>query len=550
MWSVIQRELREQARQAGSYWLRLLGAVVLLLLFWLVWRSDIARSIPNGRGYFVGLNRLLFLTIWLVGPVLTADCLSREKREGTLGLLFLTPLRALDVVLGKSFVNALRAFSVLLAAVPILVVPVLMGGLNWSDAVRMGLLHGAALGLALASGLVASACTSRWIRARLLSFALAVLAGVVFLLLHTGLTAVAVWWPSSPTGATQSLPQVFASQLETHGFRVSLMLRNPAYFWRDFSSGLGGWNSVRFAGIVCAASLLLVLAAVLVATRAVRRTWQAEPLPLVWQRRIRFFTDVRVSRKWFRQRMGRRLDFNPVWWRHSSTWSARVTMWGWLGLAMILLTAAFTGLGTAGTRTHWMLQELLLVGVAFSASASFRQERDSGAMELLLVTGLEPARMLQGRLLALGVQFGPAVALVWGLPVLQAGMGWDANPAEGIWSLLWLLPTAMLGIRLSLSRVSFVSSFLIAATAHFLPPVLRTVLAWLYGNALQAHASFWSDPRGGAQFVFELLLAALVAWRAWRDAEVSLAERTFLLPRKVRRTAPKPVPAAMTLAKP
>lgn len=547
MWSVIQRELREQARQAGSYWLRLLGAVVLLLLFWLVWRSDIARTIPNGRGYFVGLNRLLFLTIWLIGPVLTADCLSREKREGTLGLLFLTPLRALDVVLGKSFVNALRAFSVLLAAVPILVVPVLMGGLNWSDAVRMGLLHCAALGLALASGLVASACTSRWIRARLLSFTLAVLAGAGFLLLHTGLTALSMWWAPGPG---QSFAVVFGHHLETHGFRLSLMLRNSAYFWRDFGSGMGGWNSVEFAGLVTVASLMLVGAAVLLATRAVQRTWQAEPLPLVWQRRIRFFTDVRVSRKWFRQRMGRRLDFNPVWWRHSSTWSARVTMWGWLGLAMILLTAAFSGLGVAGTQATWMLRELLIVGVAFSASASFRQERDSGAMELLLVTGLEPFRMLQGRLLAMAVQFGPAIALIWGLPVVQAAIGWDAKPGDGIWSLLWLLPTVMLGIRLSLSRVSFLSSFLIAAAAHFLPPVLRTVLAWLYGNALQAHVPFWSEPQGGAQFVFELLLAVLVTWRAWRDAEGSLTERTFLLPRKPRRTISPLIPTVATPVKP
>ena len=37
----------------------------------------------------------------LSGVWFTADCLSEEKREGTLGLLFLTDLKGYDVVLGK-----------------------------------------------------------------------------------------------------------------------------------------------------------------------------------------------------------------------------------------------------------------------------------------------------------------------------------------------------------------------------------------------------------------------------------------------------------------
>ena len=33
---------------------------------------------------------------------MTADCLSEEKREGTLGLLFLTDLRGYDIVVSSS----------------------------------------------------------------------------------------------------------------------------------------------------------------------------------------------------------------------------------------------------------------------------------------------------------------------------------------------------------------------------------------------------------------------------------------------------------------
>jgi len=39
------------------------------------------------------------------------DCISREKREGTLGLLFLTPLRVTDVIAGKAIIHVLRALT-------------------------------------------------------------------------------------------------------------------------------------------------------------------------------------------------------------------------------------------------------------------------------------------------------------------------------------------------------------------------------------------------------------------------------------------------------
>ena len=59
------------------------------------------------------------------GRISTADCLSEEKREGTLGLLFLTDLKGYDVVLGKLAATSVSAFYGLLAALPVLAVPVL-----------------------------------------------------------------------------------------------------------------------------------------------------------------------------------------------------------------------------------------------------------------------------------------------------------------------------------------------------------------------------------------------------------------------------------------
>lgn len=536
MWSILQRELREQSRQAGTYWLRLTGALVMLGLLAWVWNSPLHQMATNGRGYFVGLNRVLFLTIWFVGPVLTADCLSREKRDGTIGLLFLTPLRALDIVLGKGFVNAWRAFSMLLAALPVLVVPVLMGGVSWPDATRMFLLHLGALGLALAAGLLASSYATSWIRARLLAFSLAVLAGAIFVLLHVTLSATlqalspgaagsAGWW------------ELFGRNFQTLWFRNSVILRTPAYFWREIGVVVnGGWQPVRFAALLAGGALLLVAAALAVAERGVRLTWQAVPRSPEWERRVRFFTDVRVSRGWFRERMRRLMDFNPVWWQHSSTWSARVTTLGWLGLTMLLLTAAYTGLGIGAVQANWALEKLLLAGIAFSAAGSFRQERETGALELILVTGLEPARMLRGRLYALAVQFLPAALLVWGLPPVVAHLYREPVRLMQAWEIVWLLPTALLGLSLSLNRLSFLTAFVVAAGAHHVLATLRGgVTAFLFhaglveiADAGPPYALFPALQSGLA--VGELLIIALVCRWAWKRAVRSLETRSFLVP--------------------
>ena len=59
----------------------------------------------RGGALFGSLHSALFLAIWVLVPLLTADCISRERREGTLGLLFLTRLRAGGIVVAKGLVQ-------------------------------------------------------------------------------------------------------------------------------------------------------------------------------------------------------------------------------------------------------------------------------------------------------------------------------------------------------------------------------------------------------------------------------------------------------------
>src|SRR6267154_2528052 len=67
------------------------------------------------------------------GLFFTSDCLSEEKRDGTLGFLFLTDLRGYDVVLGKLLATSLRGFYALLAVFPILAITLLLGGVTGEE---------------------------------------------------------------------------------------------------------------------------------------------------------------------------------------------------------------------------------------------------------------------------------------------------------------------------------------------------------------------------------------------------------------------------------
>src|SRR5215831_11171333 len=126
---VIERELRSAARHSFTYSLRTLGVLAALVVFAMV---ALQEGLGQGSGslLFRYLHRTLFFSIWLLVPLLTADCISRERREGTLPLLFLTALKPRDIVYAKVMVHGLRAFTLWLAIVPILTIPFLLGGVS------------------------------------------------------------------------------------------------------------------------------------------------------------------------------------------------------------------------------------------------------------------------------------------------------------------------------------------------------------------------------------------------------------------------------------
>jgi len=131
---IVGRELRVVSRKRGTYWTRVFSAALALVLmgtFLGAWSASRQMTGANsGQILFSMLKWLCFVFACGAGMFLTSDCLSEEKRDGTLGLLFLTDLRGYDVVAGKLIAMSLHAFYGLLAIFPVLGLTLMLGGVS------------------------------------------------------------------------------------------------------------------------------------------------------------------------------------------------------------------------------------------------------------------------------------------------------------------------------------------------------------------------------------------------------------------------------------
>ena len=154
--------------------------------------------------------------------------------------------------------------------------------------------------------------------------------------------------------------------------------------------------------------------------------------------------------------------------------------WGWcffvltveifFSLSVNDLYDAQTGLGL-----------ILLIGLAFSASGSFRNEMETGAFELLLVTPLRERQIIFGRLRGLWNQFLPAIA-IYGTGSIYLATGWAAsNYAREAWltlagTLAAFCALPMVGLYFSVQRLNFFVAWLSTCIVGLVPALIARLL--------------------------------------------------------------------------
>ena len=530
---VIERELRSSSRQVFTYYLRAIGVGALVLAS-LLFGMESGFEPNLGSKLFARLHFTLFCAIWILVPLLTADCISRERREGTLGLLFLTRLRGPNIVVAKGLAHGLRALTLWVAVLPVLAVPFMLGGLGALEIVLSLGINISAMCWALAAGLLASAWSRTWTQAVLRAASLSLL----FLLCNGMVASMAlgavltragaawsglIWNPSTGSSLDTSLDYLLALGL---GF-----ISNAGGRWQMYFMRLASMNQLVVAVIQVGLLSVLALAfAIFVAGTRTRRIWQEEP-PSARQEWLRktFCTPV-LWLSFFRKWMRRTLERNPIGWLEQRTWTGRLVTWGWFAVIISIYSAALTdrnflrGYNTIQKGAGW----LLCGSLALSAAASFRRERESGVLELLLVSPVGEAEILFGRLRGLWGQFFPAFAMLLGVWMYFSALFPSRDNSFISFYGLNFFTLPVIGLYFSLRCRHFMTAFLATLAVGLLLPIvlpgLLRFFLWAYGGTNSPSGFFQGSFFSG---LFQVCLAVY----CWNRLLQRLANRSFPLER-------------------
>ncbi|HXJ55365.1 MAG TPA: ABC transporter permease [Verrucomicrobiae bacterium] len=416
---IVVRELIEAARRRGTYWIRVGAAGAGMLVgCWILLIPGMTTPQTLGMTLFVPLAVIVYLYCMFIGIFRTADCLSEEKREGTLGLLFLTDLKGYDVVLGKLVASSLHAFYGVLAILPVMAIPLLVGGVTIDEFWRVVVVALNMLLFSLAVGMFASSISRDERRAMVVAF-------VILFFFAAGLPMLGGFLYDRARGYSEILFTL------SPGYAAVMAFEAP-YRGAPFN------NYGLSIGVTHALSWLLLC----VASIIVPRTWQDPALGAAATRRRERLHDLRMGSR-ERRSLARRkwLELNPVLWLVARHRMKRVAVWALLaGGVLIWMAGLFFAPHDWKDEEAYILtavvaHTILKFWVATESSRRFSLDRQSGALELLLSTPLSVQEIVRGLMMGLERQFGGPllVVLLSDFTFMMAGR----RSAE--WVTLWLV---------------------------------------------------------------------------------------------------------------
>jgi ABC-type transport system involved in multi-copper enzyme maturation permease subunit len=388
---IVERELRLAARRKSTFRIRSWTAILAILICFVsmvfLWISSGGRSI--GQPLFVNLTGYAFGLCLLAGVFLTSDSLSEEKREGTLGLLFLTDLHGYDVVLGKFIAMLLSSFYALLALLPITGLPLLLGGVTGGEFWRTA--------LALANALFVSLTAGIWISSLVRDAQQAMGRALILILL------LVVALPLLGSSASLARPTKPLSVLEWLSPFYPFSLANAA----SYSSNAG-----KFWGSLAASQALGWLFLV----------WASFTLPYRWQEgtvepkkrgawRERLFSRGRGGTAQREKARREFLPINPILWLVAGEKGFARIAWSivavWAAVVLMALYFAPEEFSTFMLNSYIVRPFSFLLKALFAVQVCrfFVESRRNGTLEMLLCTPLTNRDIIRGQALAMRHSF-------------------------------------------------------------------------------------------------------------------------------------------------
>jgi ABC-type transport system involved in multi-copper enzyme maturation permease subunit len=166
---VIVRELKRRAMRSKTWWIRL-GVVLFAVFAWLIPMVLGTPGLSQGKGSLFAISIFPMCVAALHGIVTTADILSQERREGTLEMLLLAPLKPAQILLQKIIATTAPVFSGLVAVFPLFALPVIIGGVSGVEAASAMVLTLATAFMSASVGCLVSAFSRSVLVASIVTF--------------------------------------------------------------------------------------------------------------------------------------------------------------------------------------------------------------------------------------------------------------------------------------------------------------------------------------------------------------------------------------------
>ena len=462
------RRWQHFAMRSGTVSLMLLSMSLLgFLLFGQLSGSQFGSTTNVPLKFLAGLGSYFYYAIagvqitlvLLAAPAATAGAICLDRARGALTHLFVTDLSDREIVLGKLGAKLVPVFGIIAAAIPVLSLASLLGGIIPEALVSLTV---------VSMTLAVFACA--------LALAVSVRATKSHEVLMAVFTLWTLWIILPVFNRILSLPNMPAWYLKLNPY----VLVWAPYAWPGYAEF---WDFTIFAAVMLAGAL----GCVVIALRGLRQGPRRDQGPWPWQIRLAKGIGRRVPRL----SKPPELDANPILWRewHRGRPSRLARMvWGLFWTISIVATVwSVTGMLTERGGVGFDDDGVLLCNglhvtfglllVSLSAPTALSEERTRGSLDVLMTTPLSTESIVMAKWwsafrvvprLAILPMLSTAVVLLSMPEVLVPPAGWGANPIRiGMFSRQCCL---LFPVALVLAQGAVVTSFGLLMATWFTRP--------------------------------------------------------------------------------